>query len=257
MRKALLFSFAGMFLLSSSLAVRSQCGADGLSPCIVPISASAAVKTAVKKAGTLKKIAASEVEKIAPKPVKPNKQTKPVKPKTDIYDSLKIDPKTAAKTGAPNELFPVNGVTLGVTTERQMQILGGARSIYTDEQTGERKIYYTIEKRSYWLRNGVADSVGFFMVSGMPTKWRLLGFSFALSMSEAVALLKSLGYEVEMYVSLPKFEDIGKVTTYPGRVVGTKTGAVPIVVGMEFTLGSGKTLKTPNTMYYFAVRVKP
>lgn len=253
MKKALFFSLTAMFLAIGVHDAAAQCGPEGLSPCVVPKVIRPAVKAVVKKGKTVKKNASAELNKIAaPK----TKSSKTAKDGTSIYDSLKLDPKVVEAASAPNELFPLNGVTLGKTTESQMRLLGGERNVYADTQTGESKIYYNIEERNFWLRDGVADSVGFFNIDGMPAKWQLLGFNFGMSLKESAALLKKLGYEVQMNVALPKFEDIGKEKTYAGFVRGTKAGAVPILVGMNFTLGNGKNMDSRDTMFYFAVSVK-
>lgn len=254
-KKQLIFSLIfGVFSLTMGADVSfAQCGADGLSPCTAP---PAAVKAVVKKVGTLKKNAASAVEKSVPKSSKTSKSSKNSKDDTSIYDSLKISPNKNVNNSSRNELFPLNSVTLGQTTERQLQILGGERKTFTDPQTGDKRVYYNLAKRSFWLYDGVADSVGFFSVQGMPTQWQKLGLNFGMSLNEAADLLKSLGYEVQKFGILQKLEDIGTNKTYAARVTGSKNGETPLLVGMEFTLGNGNNTDSPNTMVYFAVRVK-
>lgn len=250
MKKFIIYFSAFILLLVCQSAAFAQCGPAGLDPCMI---AKSAARTVVKKANNVKKAVVRETAKT---PAKSNqsksksaKTTKSNKSDTSIYDSLSV--KNKPETPADDsDLFPVYSVIIGTTTERQMQILGGARNTFTDQTTGQERVYYTINNLNFWVRDGVADSVGVYkFLDTFPKKWQLYGFDFNLSYRESVKLLRSMNYEVQEFPDLPKFEDIGKVSRTP-RIVATKKGNVPVKIAMSFLLEKGQTYDSPETLLY-------
>jgi len=256
MRKAIFVLSASIFIFSGFTNAFAQCGATGLDPCIVKIIKPAA-KTVVKKADTVKKAVVPEVNKKsqAKSTQTKTKNNKNNKTGKSIYDSLMLEPAAKSASG-DNELFPVNGVTLGRTTESQMQLLGGKRETFNDSSTGTQRVYYTINDMNFWLRDGVADSVGIYkFIDRMPARWMVYGFDFNLSYNESVKLLEGMDYAVQTSVSLPKLEEIGRKNT-TARITATKDGAVPVMIVMSFLFDGGKKFDSPETLLYMFAGVK-
>lgn len=249
-RKTIFIFSATIFIFGGFIKANAQCGADGIQPCLTkPVRPQA--KIVVKKTVPVKKAVASETGK---------KQTpkKPAQTKTkntSIYDSLKVD-ANAKPASDENILFPINGVTIGKTTEAQMKILGGKRETFNDASTGTERVYYTINDMNFWLRDGVADSVGIYkFIDKFPTKWELLGFNFQLSYKESIKLLEDLGYEVQATVNLPKLEEIGKKNT-TARITATKNGEISTTIAMSFLFDNGKNSGSPETLLFMFAGVK-
>lgn len=251
------------FILAFALAlfggtnVLAQCGPAGLDPCNITKIVTKTTKTVVKRTQTVKKGVVKEVNKATQAKSSQTKAakttTKTGKNNTSIYDSLMVKPEKAKSSA---DIFPVNNVIIGQTTERQLQILGGKRNVFTDDKTGAERVYYTLNNMNFWVRDGVADSTGIMkFIDNFPAKWLVLGFNFNLSYNESVALLKNLGYTVETSVSLPKLEEIGKKST-TARVTGTKNGEVPVLISMSFLLDSGKNFDSPESLLYMFAGVK-
>lgn len=255
MKKAIFVLSASIFIFSGFTDAFAQCGATGLEPCITKIVKPAA-KTVIKKANTVKKAVASEVNKkpqtkSAQKKTKTNKNNKNNK---SIFESLALEPEKTKP--ADDGIFPINGVIIGKTTETQMQILGGKRNVFTDDSTGAQRVYYTINNTNFWMRDGVADSIGIYkFIDRFPTKWELLGFNFQLSYKESIKLLEGMGYTVQSSVSLPKLEEIGKKNT-TARITATKDTEVPVMIVMSFLFDGGKKLDSPETLLYMFAGVK-
>lgn len=250
MKKIIIYFSALLLLFVCKGAAFAQCGPAGLDPCMI---AKTAAKSVAKKAGTVKKAVVRETVRTPTKAAKSKSKTaknaKGGTGDTSIYDSLTAKSKPNA---APDDsdLFPVHSVIIGATTERQMQILGGARNTFTDQTTGQERVYYTINNLNFWVRDGVADSVGIYkFLDRFPKKWELYGFSFNLSYRESVKLLKRMNYEVQEFPDLPKLEDIGKVSRTP-RIVATKQGKFPVKIAMSFLLEKGQTYDSPETLLY-------
>lgn len=254
MRKTIFVLSASIFIFGGFTDAFAQCGATGLEPCITkPVKQPA--KPAVKKTVPVKKAVASDVKKSSPKKSAQAKTKSNDQNKTGIYDSLSLKDKPENDSGK-DVIFPVNGVTIGKTTEAEMRILGGKRNVFNDASTGAERVYYTLNNTNFWVRDGVADSVGIYrFLDRFPTKWELLGFNFQLSYKESVKLLKSLDYEIQEFPDLPKLEDIGKVSRSP-RIVGTKKGKVPTKISMNFILEKGQTYDSPDALLYMFVGVE-
>lgn len=255
MRKTIFVLSASIFIFGGFINALAQCGATGLDPCMTK-PAKQPTKTPIKKNVPVKKAVASDVKKSSPKK---SVQTKTKSGKTgqnnkSIYDSLTLEPEKSNSSG--DVMFPVNGVTIGKTTEAEMRILGGKRNVFNDDSTGTERVYYTLNNTNFWIRDGVADSIGVYkFLDRFPTKWELLGFNFQLSYKESVKLLKSLDYEVQEFPDLPKLEDIGKVNRSP-RIVGTKKGKVPTKISMSFIVEKGQSYDSPGTLLYMFIGVE-
>lgn len=251
MRKTIFVLSTSIFIFGGFTNAFAQCGATGLDPCITnPVKQPA--KSTVKKNVPVKKAVASDAKKSAPKKSVQTKTKTIDQNKTSIYDSLSLKdkPKTDSKKDV---IFPIHGVTIGETTEAEMRILGGKRNVFSDTSTGTERVYYTLNNTNFWVRDGVADSVGIYkFLDRFPTKWELLGFNFQLSYKESVKLLKSLNYEVQEFPDLPKLEDIGKVSRSP-RIVGTKNGTVSTKISMSFIVEKGQTYDSPGTLLYMFI----
>ncbi len=254
----LVFLFTLVCILSGSKNVFAQCGPAGLDPCMIPKVIRPAAKTVIKKGKTVRQTAAKEANKITSSKTnsQKSKTNKTDGNSTSIYDSLMVKARPNNDSAAQDDLFPLNNVIPGQTTESQMKLLGGKRNIYTDEKNGEQKIYYTLAGKDFWMNENVVDSLGIFKFDIMPDKWQTLGLNFQLSYNESVKLLENLGYTVESSFNLPKLNEIksGKNTT--ARVTGTKNGNVPMIVAMNFIFDNGKSFNSPNSLFYIFAGVR-
>src|SRR6185436_7548110 len=107
-----------------------------------------------------------------------------------------------AGTQSNRDLFPLLGVTLGVTTLNQLAQFG-ERSKIIDVSTGKPYNSYKINETNFWYdERGIANHM--YMARGIhpiPDQWRALGFDWSISYKHWVTLLNRLGCSVRLEAS--------------------------------------------------------
>lgn len=265
MKRKIFFVF-GLVILTLAFNAKltfAQCGADGTQPCETPktkpVAATPAIVKPVSKAKPkTKKIQASKPKKSSAEILESLKVPtgKAERDDQSIFRSLQLDPEKVSNENSAGDFFPLDGVTLGKTTERQLVILNGEKKVYVDQNTKEEKIYYTIKGNDFWLRNGVADSVSAFSFNEMPQKWRQLGFNWKLSFNQNVALLKQLGYQIIAAETPPT--GWNGAASFSGRIKAVKKENIPLTVALTFVFTKQKPgADSSGTLFYFLTMLTP
>jgi len=162
-----------------------------------------------------------------------------------------------ANSGAgPPALFPLYGVTLGRTTERELTGMG--RHATGKDDRGQVFKYYVISGMNFWYENGVANSIYVTNSDPLPTQWRALGFSWELSYAKWIALFAQRGFEVQEVTppgTIPHFS--GSRMTFSAEIVviwREESGEYPI--RFVFNYGEGTTAKDSDTLYSIGMRLE-
>jgi hypothetical protein len=173
----------------------------------------------------------------------PGTKPKPTKRAT-VRPKTTPNTKAGAKRPAtrPNsvDLFPVYGVTLGVTTTQELARLG-TRATNINSSTGKPYQYYEIKELSFWYNNaGVADSMylthNWPEPDSLPERWRALGWDWDLSYNSWIRLLRQQGYSITI-VDSPRIIIKEGRDHFIAEILAVKRTGIPLEIKLEFGKG--------------------
>ena len=159
--------------------------------------------------------------------------------------------KTTPKFQEDANLFPLYGVTLGVTTIQELEKLGRhATDIYN--KTGRPYSYYKINDMKFWYDTRVANHIYMTNSNTMPERWRNLGLDWSLSYNQWIRLLMRLGYMITT-LQTPRVGDWQGSPSFEAQVVA-KHSHLLTQIELNFSYSEGATADCPSTLYSLRVR---
>jgi hypothetical protein len=177
---------------------------------------------------------------------------KSVKP----YQTEKISPS------GNNFLFPLEGVTLGKTTVKELA-QRGKRSTHIDNSTGQPYLYYTINGINFWYddKTGLSDHLSLYHRDNMPKEWQSAGLSWEKSYDEWLAWAIKSGMDIKVVESptTKRRDNInGGKPSFSARVeiIFTSKSNIPYRMTLNFDYSSGTTSRDKNTLYSISVNVR-
>ncbi|MDR0501998.1 MAG: penicillin-binding protein activator LpoB, partial [Treponema sp.] len=162
----------------------------------------------------------------------------------------------AANRGG-NPLFPVDGVTIGVTTVEELKRLG-TRATNIDSNTKQPYHYYIINGVNVWYHSyNYAQNYYIYRSNKIPPKWEAAGLTFDKSYNEWIALANSYGWNVRV----SKEPQVGKHQnrdTFVAALVFTYTANnILHTIELNFNYSNFTRASDKNTLYSISVRGAP
>lgn len=166
----------------------------------------------------------------------------------------------AAARGA-NPLFPLDGVTLGVTTVDELRRIG-SRATLIDKNTNQPYQYYVVNGINVWYHsytyaNSYYITKPYSGPDTMPPKWKTAGLSFDKSYNEWIALANSYGWNVKV----TKEPHVGKYQNRDTFVANVEltypANNVSHTVTLNFNYSNFTRASDKNTLYSISVRGNP
>lgn len=107
---------------------------------------------------------------------------------------MDMKPGSASK---PSEcrLFPLNGVSLGITRMSELEDIG-IRAKDMNERTGKAYDYYTVGKMRFWHDGEFANSIYMTNSDPFPPQWKRIGFDWLKSYTRWRKLFKNCGFDI-------------------------------------------------------------
>jgi len=172
-------------------------------------------------------------------------------------------PKSSAKSNSnfktnssESQLFPLYGVTLGVTTVSELAQLG-TKATDINSQTNRPYDYYRINAMNFWHDGKKATHLYLTYSDPLPRQWDELGWDWQLSYNKWMKLLEKQGFFVlETYK--PREE------RYQGKLSLTAELQAELVmpnetrlsVECDFSYSQTTGLNTSGTLYSLSIRVE-
>ncbi|VVS90616.1 serine/threonine protein kinase [Desulfoluna spongiiphila] len=157
-------------------------------------------------------------------------------------------------------LFPMNGITLGVSTVKDLRAAGvQCKSI--DDDTGKPYLYYTVDGIDFWYdkESGVVDYLPFSKGDTLHDSLVAMGFDHDKSYNDWLEVLKKSGFEVTVTKKPTTGSYKGK-KWLKAELKGTKTTlcGTEIKIKLDFSWGKGRRVtdrKTLNGIYIWGKKV--
>ena len=151
----------------------------------------------------------------------------------------------SSTAGEPSkdELFPIYGITLGVTTECELAKIGEKDKI---------KNYYKIRGQNFWVEEGKFDRMYLTRPREMPLKWRNYNFSWFNTYNEWVETLKHLGYKLSV-TQPPMIEEYRGADSFFAEINAEKIGATPVLLKLSFKYSHKTSVDHEGTLYSIRV----
>ena len=157
-------------------------------------------------------------------------------------------------------LFPMNGITLGVSTVRDLRAAGvQCKSI--DDDTGKPYLYYTVDGIDFWYDkdSGVVDYLPFSKGDMLHESLVAMGFDHDKSYNDWLKVLKDNGFEVTV-AKKPTTDSYKGRKWLRAELKGTKTTpcGISLKIKLDFSWGKGRYVtdqKTLNGIYIWGKKV--
>jgi len=150
---------------------------------------------------------------------------------------------SAPEVQSKNELFPVFGITLGVTSECELKKIGDK-----DEDSN----YYIVRGQKFWVEEGKFDRMYLTKPSEMPLKWRNLNFSWYNTYDEWLEALEKLGFEVCVSQS-PTIREYRGADSFFAELNAKQFGATPVALKLSFKYSDKTSTDHEGTLYSIRV----
>ena len=147
-------------------------------------------------------------------------------------------------------LFPMNGISLGVSTVGDLRA-AGVQCKNIDDDTGKPYLYYTVDGIDFWYDkdSGIVDYLPFSKGDKLHDSLVAMGFDQKKSYNDWLKVLKKNGFEV----TVDKKPTIG---SYKGKkwfkaeLKGLKTTAcgTELKIKLDFSWGDGRRASDRNTL---------
>ena len=144
--------------------------------------------------------------------------------------------------------FPLYGVTLGITTVKELANKGVRAKDY--DTSGEPYKYYLINSMNFWYDNNRASHMYLTYSYALPDKWRKCGFDWSLSYNNWIKLFESLGFNIA-HVTLPKKEWYSGKRTLVAEFKASKkiSRNLQLVFEMHFNYSQKTSVNSKGTVY--------
>lgn len=151
-----------------------------------------------------------------------------------------------------NDLFPLYGVSLGVTTVKQIE--NQSKPCIGNDQPG-RLPCRTIDDVIFYYDqdSGVIETVGLTKYNDMPDPWRAIGFRWELSYNEWTSFLEGLGYHIDV-IQKPTVKRFGKRRSLKASITATRRTRLSIMIDFSFMGGDGKRTSSKSTLSMIHVK---
>lgn len=150
-----------------------------------------------------------------------------------------------------NDFFPLFGVTLGKTTWKEAEALGGEVEIW---KKGPSRVVY-INNIAFWDYEGEGRFTSLLWTkygSEFPTLWKLKGFSWGNSYDDWITVFKEMDFKLKIKKPPIQYKDSGRITLKAEFVAFSPDGIISFT--MDFDFGEdGYLSSSPNTLYSFFV----
>ena len=153
-------------------------------------------------------------------------------------------------------LFPLYGITLGVTTVDELKRMG-THATDRDEE-GELFRYFVINDMNFWYANDRAESIYITYSDAMPTPWQALGFDWSKSYDDWLNTLEELGCFISIADPPKKIRHYsGEYDSFTADVSGLlKTEPGTLAIRLSFDYSKGTSVTAPSTLYSISVRLR-
>ncbi len=150
-------------------------------------------------------------------------------------------------------LFPLYGVTPGVTTVSELAKLGKHCTMRDD--TGKLYKYYVVKGMNIWYVNELSDHIYITYSSPLPDRWRNLGFSWKLSYNQWIELFRKLSWEVEIVREPRKVKHYsGKGNSFEAEItVIAPAAGIDYIMRISFDYGNKTGMGDSGTIYSIGI----
>ncbi|EDM26984.1 hypothetical protein LNTAR_07064 [Lentisphaera araneosa HTCC2155] len=145
---------------------------------------------------------------------------------------------------AETNLFPLEGVTLGKTTEDEIRLLG---------EESDKFNYYKVRGQNFWIKGGLAEHMYVTRGSEWPHKWRNYNFSWYLSYDEWIEVLENIGYEVTV-IEPPRVDVHNDHPSLYAKLRATKKEETTIQLNLDFRFS--KNTKTDQHGSLCSIKIR-
>jgi hypothetical protein len=163
-----------------------------------------------------------------------------------VGELKKILPETPLSLSLPS-LFPLYGITLGLTPESELA--GIAR-----REDAKEYHYYLWNEVKFFASRGILNMLHFTRdLSSFPPPWDLLGFRWDKSYNLWLSFIKDLGYTI-IVVQNPRVGRWQDHDSFQARVIARKDAPCPQMLFLDFRYSKETTIEAPYTLYSLTVR---
>jgi hypothetical protein len=136
--------------------------------------------------------------------VEPSTEEEESDPEDEPQENLFGEPATTGTRESSSSrvsLFPLYGITLGLTTKSEIAKLG-TKATSIDKETGKPHLYYTYKGIDFWYdeESKLVESIHLFPSEPAPEPWQVLGFRWENSYNQWLSWLRELGYSIEVII---------------------------------------------------------
>lgn len=146
-------------------------------------------------------------------------------------------------------LFPMNGITLGVTTVDELAAVG-VRCKSIDDDTGEPYLYYTVDGIDFWYdeKTRLVDYLPFSNGETFHERLVAMGFDHSKSYNQWYKVLENNGFDV-VVAKKPTTGSYKGKRWLKAELKGTKTTpcGIKLKVKVDFSYGDGLRVTDKNT----------
>lgn len=150
---------------------------------------------------------------------------------------------TFSEVQSQNELFPVFGITLGVTSECELSKIG---------EKDKDSDYFIVRGQKFWVKEGKFDHMYLTKPSEMPLKWRNLNFSWYNTYDEWLEALEKLGFEVCVTQS-PTIKEYRGADSFFAEINAKQFGTTPVALKLSFKYSDKTSTDQQGTLYSIRV----
>lgn len=171
-----------------------------------------------------------------------------------VYDSQKDNRSTKPQN---NYLFPINGITLGLTTDDELRNLC-TQSTAIDITTGEPFLFYKVDKINFYYSNkrhlayliNLSKYDNFYM----PEKWAELGMSWFMSYDEWLVFGQKMGFDAKVILAPVVEKTEGKKTLHAILQLAYIVNNIQYNITLTFLNGSGSKTSDKDTLRFIEVQ---
>jgi len=185
-----------------------------------------------------------------------NGDGEPAGPPLRTLAHLRQDSTFNALRGRPmaRVLFPLFGVTPGVTTVTQLARLGSQATLI-DSDSGRPYAYYVVSGHNFWHHNGtVVERMYETYTNPMPELWQKAGFDWRLSYDQWMELMEWYGWSLRVKQE-PHVEPWQGSTAFTAELAVT-SGDLELELDFSYSEGTS-TRRDRRTLYSISLRWLP